>query len=95
MPEITNSAAVDIISKSWKDIRKAVDDLEKGVLEAYQSALELYDGDLVGQEADLPLSSVFRPSNRLGEGVFACEDNWLKSIIHPTSVGAMLKLFVN
>lgn len=44
-------------------------------------------------DANLPLSSVFRPSNRLGEGIFASADNWLKSISTPNFGGATVEAF--
>lgn len=93
IPEIANVGAVKLIKDSWDKICKTVDALETIVLTSYTAALQKYDGELVDQDADLPLSSVFRPSNRLGEGVFATADNWLRNANSPNFGGANVEAF--
>lgn len=63
------------------------------MLNAFIAALQQYDKDLVGQDSHLPLSSVFRISNCLGEGVFASADNWIKSINCPNFGGVNVEAY--
>lgn len=94
IPRVDNSEAIVIITSAWPAIRKSVDKFQKVILKAYVYGLEQYDKHLVDKDAQLPISSVFRPSNRFGqEGIFASADNWLKSINTPNFDGATVEAY--
>jgi len=63
-------------------------------VQAYETALRQYDKDLIDTDTHLPLASIFRPSNRLGESVFASADHWMKVCNAPNISGCNVEAYV-